>query len=64
MGKKMISHYRQNVLEKSLLTHIQLKSSLLIATDGVKGKRKNGGGWVLALDIGHHLIKGYNPNFG
>ena len=38
--KKMIYHYRQNVLEEILLTHIHLKSSLLI----VKGKRKSGGG--------------------
>ena len=62
--QKMISHYRQNVLEDSLLTHIHSKSSLLIATDGAKGKKKSGGGWVLALDNGHHLIEGYNPNFG
>ena len=62
--KKMISHYRQNVLEESLLTHIHLKSSLLIATDGAKGKKKSGRGWVIALDNGHHLIEGYSPNFG
>ena len=60
----MISHYRQNVHEESLLTHIHLKSSLLIATDGAKGNRKSGEGWVLALYNGHHLIEGYNPNFG
>ena len=62
--KKMISRYRQNVLEESLLTHIHLKSSLLISTDGAKGKRKSGGGWVLTLDNGHHLVEEYNPNFG
>ena len=60
----MISHYRQNVLEESLFTHIYLQSSLLIATDGAKGKRKSRGEWVLALDNGHHLIEGYNPKFG
>ena len=64
MGKRKISRYRQNVLEESLLTHIHLKSSLLIATDGARGKRKSGGGWVLALDNGHNLIEGYNLNFG
>ena len=60
----MISHYRQNVLEESLFTHIYLQSSLLIATDGAKGKGKSGEGWVLALDNGHHIIEEYNPNFG
>ena len=38
--KHMISHYRQNVLEESLLTHIHLKSSLLITIHGAKGKKK------------------------
>ena len=62
--KHMISHYRQNVLEESLLTHIYLQSSLLLATNGAKGQRKSGGGLIIALDNGHHLIDGSNPNFG
>ena len=52
------------MLEESLLTHIHLQSSLLIAIDSTKGKIKCGGEWVLALDNGYHLIEGYNPNFG
>ena len=60
----MISHYRKNVLEESLLTHIHLQSSLRIATDGSKGKGNGERGWILALDNGRNLIEGFNPNFG
>ena len=30
----------------------------------IKKKGKSGGGWVLALENDHHLIEGFNPNFG
>ena len=37
---------------------------MLLATDGAKGQQKSEGGWVIAIDNGHHLIEGFNPNFG
>ena len=58
-------HEQLNTIQKqNLLHHLHTKVPLLISTDGVKGDRRSGGGWIIALVDGIHIVSGYNPNFG
>ena len=59
-----MSYHKHNLITDSSLTHIQFHSLVIIATDGEKGKRKSGGGWVIVLNNGQLLATGFNPNFG
>jgi len=48
-----------------LITYIQSKMKLLIASDGSRSnKKKSGGAWIIANGDGDEIILGYNPDLG
>ena len=55
---------KHNTKIEPLLHHLHTKVPLLISTDGAKGDRRSGGGWIIALIDGTPIVSGFNPNFG
>ena len=55
---------KHNTKTEPLLHHLHTKIPLLISTDRGKIDRQSGGGWIIALIDGTHIVSGYNPNFG
>ena len=47
-----------------LITYIQSKKKLIIASDGSKSNTTSGGAWIKANEEGEEIVSGYNPDFG
>ena len=53
-----------NTKTEPLLHHLNTTVPIIISTDGAKGDRRSGGGWIIALIDGTHIVSDFNPNFG
>ena len=47
-----------------LITYIQSRTELVIASDGSKSNKNSGGAFIIANGDGDVIISGYNQDFG
>ena len=47
-----------------LITYIQRKKKLIIASDGSRTNQKSGRIWIIATEDREEILSGYNPDFG
>ena len=57
-------NYKEPDNAESLLSLIQQKTLLIIASDGSKSSKTSGGGWIIANAEGSEIITGFYPEFG
>ena len=62
--KLLIQNHNFHQGAESLPLHITQQTNLIIATDGSKYEKRNGGSCIIALEDGTHIATGHNPNFG
>ena len=55
---------KHNIKTEPLIHHLMTKVPLIISTDGAKGDRRSGRGWIISLIDGTHIVSGFNPKFG
>ena len=49
---------------ETLIHHLQTEVPLMIPYNGDKRDRRSGGGWIIVLKDGTHIVSGFNPNVG
>ena len=62
--QQLTRNTKHNLDIEPLVHHLQTEASLIISSDGTKGDRRGGGGWIITLKNETHIVSGFNPNFG
>ena len=60
----LISEYTESKRMDPLITYIQSKKKLVIASDGSKSNTTSGGAWIISNEEGGEILSGYIPDFG
>ena len=62
--QQLTQNAKHNLNIEPLIYHLQTEVPLIISSNGAKGDRRNGGGWIGTLTDGTCIISVFNPNYG